>query len=134
MEDKVYLLRHEYNLMQRTREELMEWYWEENNVVGRSVKEVVNRVAIRFVEMVMRIYRAILLWYLKEMSELHYHVKQLSLNWTGCYEQIFESGMRVGSVKDVIPLYPFSLVALSTYEHPHNFRSTVLVQLAEVHF
>lgn len=79
----------------------------------------------------MCISRAILHWYLRETSKLHYFSKgQHKYEIEHCM-RIVESATDIEVGERVVPLDPFSLVEVDTYKRKASSQSNVLVDLEE---
>lgn len=102
--------------------------------MGRTVRKLLNSVALRFAVVEMCIRRAIPKWFLQGMSELYYFSTELRRNCTVRSEQSSGSCTEIGDEECVVPLVPFSLLHVVVYKPRFTSKSTILVERTEALF
>lgn len=104
------------------------------NVVGKDIRKLVNVVPTRFVGMEMSISRAVPRFRLKEVSKLDYFSGYLRWIWTERSKHSFGSENDIGGRLSAVPLDPFLLVSVTSYNFSFTSVNKVLGNHAKEHF
>lgn len=103
-------------------------------MVGNSVAKLSERVATSLVGLEMCISKAIPERCLKDIYQLDYFSEDLRQNWTERSKQVFWCRIDIWGGERVVPIGQFWMVGVGIYRWSCLSRSTMVVDLAGVHF